>query len=180
MSDKDKLPSTPVQQPSGLSRKRTLKTFYDQQNFVAVKQEPKDDSNVAVAHTSITHLVPPPSPMTIGSVRVTPARVSTIDLLDQAMVQSQHQRPATPSMPVTPRTSGAASQTSAATATTMSAADRATQRSSIDERKFYADYYSQVQKWLALAHIARNFIATAVNAETAVDLARSDETKPPH
>jgi hypothetical protein len=30
MSDKDKLPPTPVQQPSGLSRKRTLKTFYEQ------------------------------------------------------------------------------------------------------------------------------------------------------
>ena len=171
--------------PLSLSRKRSLQLLYEQSQQrqqqplaqIVAKKEQKDESLNALSTPTPAIATPKPSDAVVSndnSVRaMTPARTTTLDMLDQALAQS-HQRQSTPQS--TPRSNGMTQSASTAT-TVLSASERAEQRSAIDERKYYGDCYSQTQKWLALAHIAKNFIATAVNAETAVDLARSDETR---
>ena len=172
--------------PLSLSRKRSLQLLYEQSQQrqqqpltqIVAKKEQKDESLNALSTPTPAIATPKPSDAGVSndnSVRaMTPVRATTLDMLDQAMTQS-HQRQSTPQS--TPRSNGMTQSASTTTTTVLSASERAEQRSAIDERKYYGDCYSQTQKWLALAHIAKNFIATAVNAETAVDLARSDETR---
>ena len=121
------------------------------------KSRPPTDEQVVIKKEPIDtdKTLPPPPPQ---SLPLNDKQPTAMEILDRTIV---NQRPSTVGTPAPP--------------SSVSAADRATQRATIDEKKLFSDYYSQVTTWIALARIAQNYIATAVNAETAVDLARADE-----
>ena len=157
MSDNN-VPSQPIQ----FSRKRKPR-IDDNEEFI-IKNEPLDTDIVVAVPSALPTLEEPKRPVNV--------RLTAMEKLDQAIA---NQRLATPvSTPLRNATTVAGVQQQQQPL--LSAAERATQRASIDEKKLYSDYYSQVIKWIALARIAQNFIATAVTAETAVDLARAEET----
>lgn len=112
-----------------------------------------------------------PTPSTLMTATNANKRVTAAERLDAFAAT-----PAPPSSS-TPQRALAAMAGGGATASvqSLSAAERATMRASQDEKRFFNESYQQAQKWIALARLGQNYIATAVTAATAVDMARAEE-----
>lgn len=163
--------------PSGLAKKRIHysiqvqpKNQQDAGERVALPTQPDEVHSQPIKSELVDTSVEKHAPSLKPALeQQSPTRITALDILDEAISASSRLN--------TPRATPH-NATSQVPAKILSAAERATQRTLIDEKQLYQDYYSQSMHWVALAKIAQNYIATAVNAETAVDLARSDETLP--
>jgi hypothetical protein len=188
MSQPPPPPPAPIIRPSLMTKKRPHQSSLMQQHQQQ-KQQEKILLSAETDEVAGEEIRVKPEPKDVEKAQLPSAREITtskhhqpaprtaLDILDEAITNTA--AAAANSRANTPRATPHNTMLAAAAAapTVLSASERATQRTSIDEKKLYADYYSQSMHWVALARIAQNYIATAVNAETAVDLARAEETQ---